>query len=95
MKSYDINIFWCTKLKSNYIFPQFHFSQFKKPPPKIPYKAIALAIFLFLIGSLLIIFGALLLAEIIPVEVSLVSVFNICSKKIYIDGAFTPKIILL
>lgn len=42
--------------------------QFKKPPPKIPYKAIALAIFLFLIGSLLIIFGALLLAEIIPVE---------------------------
>ncbi|CAI5666442.1 unnamed protein product [Oreochromis niloticus] len=45
--------------------------QFKKPPPKIPYKAIALAIFLFLIGSLLIIFGALLLAEIIPVEVSL------------------------
>ncbi|XP_031594893.1 transmembrane protein 230-like isoform X2 [Oreochromis aureus] len=41
--------------------------QFKKPPPKIPYKAIALAIFLFLIGSLLIILGALLLAKIIPV----------------------------
>ncbi|KAF1377309.1 hypothetical protein PFLUV_G00199390 [Perca fluviatilis] len=31
--------------------------QFKKSPPKVPYKAIALAIFLFLIGSLLIIFG--------------------------------------
>ncbi|CAB1318473.1 unnamed protein product [Coregonus sp. 'balchen'] len=28
--------------------------QFKKSPPKVPYKAIALATFLFLIGSLLI-----------------------------------------
>ncbi|XP_041643824.1 transmembrane protein 230b [Cheilinus undulatus] len=36
--------------------------QFKKPPPKVPYKAIALATVLFLIGSLLIIVGALLLA---------------------------------
>lgn len=42
--------------------------QFKKSPPKIPYKAIALAIFLFLIGSLLIIFGALLLSGTIEVE---------------------------
>ncbi|KAI3362023.1 hypothetical protein L3Q82_012362, partial [Scortum barcoo] len=41
---------------------------FKKSPPKVPYKAIALAIFLFLIGSLLIIFGALLLAGTIQVE---------------------------
>lgn len=46
--------------------------QFKRSPPKVPYKAIALAIFLFLIGSLLIIFGALLLAGTIQVEVSLV-----------------------
>lgn len=45
--------------------------QFKKSPPKIPYKAIALAVFLFLIGSLLIIFGALLLSGTIKVEVSL------------------------
>lgn len=42
--------------------------QFKKNPPKVPYKAIALAIFLFLIGSLLIIFGALLLSGVIQVE---------------------------
>ncbi|CAB1321901.1 unnamed protein product [Coregonus sp. 'balchen'] len=36
--------------------------QFKKSPPKVPYKAIALATVLFLIGSLLISIGALLLA---------------------------------
>ncbi|XP_071209355.1 transmembrane protein 230-like [Salvelinus alpinus] len=36
--------------------------QFKKSPPKVPYKAIALATGLFLIGSLLITIGALLLA---------------------------------
>ncbi|TNN46384.1 Transmembrane protein 230 [Liparis tanakae] len=44
---------------------------FKKSPPAVPYKAIALAIFLFVIGSLLIIFGALLLSGTIKVEVSL------------------------
>ncbi|KAF6721681.1 Transmembrane protein 230 [Oryzias melastigma] len=43
--------------------------QFQRSPPKIPYNAIALAIFLFLIGSLLIIFGALLLTGTIKVEV--------------------------
>ncbi|XP_024154451.1 transmembrane protein 230 isoform X2 [Oryzias melastigma] len=42
--------------------------QFQRSPPKIPYNAIALAIFLFLIGSLLIIFGALLLTGTIKVE---------------------------
>ncbi|RLV85325.1 hypothetical protein DV515_00016081 [Chloebia gouldiae] len=36
--------------------------QFKKSPPKIPYKAIALAVVLFMIGTFLIIIGALLLA---------------------------------
>ncbi|RXN08986.1 transmembrane protein 230-like [Labeo rohita] len=36
--------------------------QFKKSPPKVPYKAIALATVLFLIGSILIIIGSLLLA---------------------------------
>ncbi|CAL8249887.1 unnamed protein product [Boreogadus saida] len=36
--------------------------QFKRSPPKVPYKAIALATFLFLIGSLLIVIGSLLLA---------------------------------
>ncbi|NP_001086152.1 transmembrane protein 230 L homeolog [Xenopus laevis] len=35
--------------------------QFKKSPPKIPYKAIALATVLFLIGTLLIVIGSLLL----------------------------------
>ncbi|XP_010892215.1 transmembrane protein 230a [Esox lucius] len=41
--------------------------QFKKSPPKVPYKAIGLAAFLFLIGSLLIVIGALLLAGSIEV----------------------------
>uniref|UniRef100_W5NGS4 Transmembrane protein 230 n=2 Tax=Lepisosteus oculatus TaxID=7918 RepID=W5NGS4_LEPOC len=41
--------------------------QFKKSPPKVPYKAIALAAVLFLIGSLLIIIGALLLTGYIEV----------------------------
>ncbi|XP_029459912.1 transmembrane protein 230 [Rhinatrema bivittatum] len=36
--------------------------QFKKSPPRIPYKAIALATVLFMIGTLLIVIGALLLA---------------------------------
>ncbi|XP_065104310.1 transmembrane protein 230b isoform X2 [Paramisgurnus dabryanus] len=36
--------------------------QFKKSPPKVPYKAIALAAGLFLIGSILIVIGSLLLA---------------------------------
>ncbi|XP_072538045.1 transmembrane protein 230b [Salminus brasiliensis] len=36
--------------------------QFKKSPPKVPYKAIALASVLFLIGTILIVIGALLLA---------------------------------
>lgn len=36
--------------------------QFKRSPPKVPYKAIALATVLFVIGSLLIIIGSLLLA---------------------------------
>ncbi|XP_062870161.1 transmembrane protein 230a [Trichomycterus rosablanca] len=41
--------------------------QFKRSPPKVPYKAIALATFLFLVGSLLIIIGSLLLAGYIHV----------------------------
>ncbi|XP_063050326.1 transmembrane protein 230b [Engraulis encrasicolus] len=36
--------------------------QFKRSPPKVPYKAIALATVLFLIGSLLIVIGGLLQA---------------------------------
>lgn len=44
--------------------------QFKKGPPKVPYKAIALATFLFLIGSLLIVIGGLLLSGYIQVSVS-------------------------
>ncbi|KAI0221186.1 transmembrane protein 230 [Lamellibrachia satsuma] len=35
--------------------------QFKKPPPVVPYKAICLAVTLFLGGSLLIVIGSLLL----------------------------------
>ncbi|XP_078421621.1 transmembrane protein 230b isoform X2 [Cetorhinus maximus] len=49
--------------------------QFKKLPTKIPYKAIALATILFLIGSLLITIGALLLTGYISSSVrNLVSV---------------------
>lgn len=52
----------------NFFFP---FSiQFKKSPPKIPYKAIALAVVLFMIGTFLIIIGALLLAGYISKGVS-------------------------
>ncbi|KAI4881593.1 hypothetical protein NFI96_022903 [Prochilodus magdalenae] len=36
--------------------------QFKRSPPKVPYKAIALATVLFLIGTVLIVIGALLLS---------------------------------
>lgn len=70
--------------------------QFKKSPPKVPYKAIALAIFLFLIGSLLIILGALLLSGVIEVEVSLVTVvkaicrrasFSLCLDSLILDYA--------
>uniref|UniRef100_A0A8C9GU96 Transmembrane protein 230 n=1 Tax=Piliocolobus tephrosceles TaxID=591936 RepID=A0A8C9GU96_9PRIM len=42
--------------------------QFKKTPPKIPYKAIALATVLFLIGAFLIIIGSLLLSGYISKE---------------------------
>ncbi|XP_012670029.1 transmembrane protein 230a [Clupea harengus] len=42
--------------------------QFKRGPPKVPYKAIALATFLFLIGSLLITIGGLLLSGYIQVS---------------------------
>ncbi|XP_039657966.1 transmembrane protein 230b [Perca fluviatilis] len=45
--------------------------QFKRSPPKVPYKAIALATVLFLIGSLLIIIGSLLLAGYFGVTVSI------------------------
>ena len=42
--------------------------QFRKSPPKIPYKAIALATVLFFIGAFLIIIGSLLLAGYIGKE---------------------------
>ncbi|XP_028852765.1 transmembrane protein 230b [Denticeps clupeoides] len=42
--------------------------QFKRSPPKVPYKAIALAAVLFLIGSVLIVIGALLQAGYFNVE---------------------------
>ncbi|XP_068394317.1 transmembrane protein 230-like [Eschrichtius robustus] len=45
-----------------YIDLQFKKSSQKKSPPKISYKAIVLAMVLFLIGTFLIIIGSLLLA---------------------------------
>ncbi|CAM4719052.1 unnamed protein product [Leuciscus chuanchicus] len=42
--------------------------QFKKSPPKVPYKAIALATVLFLIGSILITIASLLLAGYFQVD---------------------------
>ncbi|XP_058050115.1 transmembrane protein 230 isoform X2 [Ahaetulla prasina] len=56
--------------------------QFKKSPPKVPYKAIALATVLFLIGTLLIIIGALLLAGYIsqgPLEIIFTAAFEALS----------------
>ena len=43
--------------------------QFERPPPKVPYKAISLATVLFVVGTLLIIIGALLLAGVIDTKV--------------------------
>ncbi|XP_022350117.1 transmembrane protein 230 isoform X1 [Lutra lutra] len=48
-------------MRSN-LLKVFFWQTFKKSPPKIPYKAIALATVLFLIGAFLIIIGSLLLA---------------------------------
>nr|XP_057921152.1 transmembrane protein 230-like isoform X1 [Doryrhamphus excisus] len=53
---------------SCHLLLECHSLQFKKSPPKVPYKAIALAVFLFLVGTLLITFGGLLLAGTIVVE---------------------------
>ncbi|XP_014780029.1 transmembrane protein 230 isoform X2 [Octopus bimaculoides] len=54
------------KNKSDYLLK----FQFEKPPPKIPYKAIALATALFAVGTLLITIGALLLTGHISSEYS-------------------------
>ena len=48
--------------------------QFKKPPPKIPYKAIGLAAALFTGGTLLLIIGSLLLTGYIDVKVRMNSI---------------------
>lgn len=42
--------------------------QFEKPPPKFPTKAIALAVTLFVIGSILLTIGALLLSGVIDAK---------------------------
>lgn len=42
--------------------------QFEKQPPKVPYKAIGLAVVLFLVGTTLIVVGALLLTGIISAK---------------------------
>ncbi|KAF6089605.1 transmembrane protein 230 [Phyllostomus discolor] len=55
--------------------------QFKKSPPKIPYKAIALATVLFLIGTFLIIIGSLLLAGYISKGVCLLLENDCCRLK--------------
>ena len=44
--------------------------QFKAPPPKVPVKAICLAMVLFIAGSALIVIGALLLSGYIESKVS-------------------------
>lgn len=43
--------------------------QFIKPPPKVPWKAIVLAFFLFTVGTLLLIFGSLLFTGYFDVKV--------------------------
>jgi len=49
----------------------FFFLQFREPPPKIPYKAIGLAIFLFSLGTILLTIGSLLFTGYFDVEVFL------------------------
>ncbi|KAI8789702.1 transmembrane protein 230 [Biomphalaria glabrata] len=44
--------------------------QFEKPPPKVPYRAILLATGLFVVGSVLIIVGSLLLTGYINAQYS-------------------------
>eukprot|EP00112_Aurelia_sp_Birch-Aquarium-sp1_P006597 Seg1724.10 transcript_id=Seg1724.10/GoldUCD/mRNA.D3Y31 product="hypothetical protein" protein_id=Seg1724.10/GoldUCD/D3Y31 len=43
-------------------------AQFRKPPPKPPTKAILLAVFLFTLGTLLLVIGSLLFTGYIDVE---------------------------
>ena len=45
------------------------FLQFIKPPPKVPWKALVLAFFLFTVGTLLLIFGSLLFTGYFHVKV--------------------------
>lgn len=47
----------------------FLFFQFIKPPPKVPWKALLLAFFLFTVGTLLLIFGSLLFTGYFDVKV--------------------------
>lgn len=56
------------KLSRNVAGDGFLNSQFERPPPKVPYKAIILAAVLFIFGSALIIVGALLVTGYIDVE---------------------------
>lgn len=51
------------------IMTLFLFFQFIKPPPKVPWKALLLAFFLFTVGTLLLIFGSLLFTGYFDVKV--------------------------
>ena len=56
--------------KINTVDDGFVDAQFRKPPPKPPTKSILLAVFLFVLGSLLLIIGSLLFTGYIDVQVS-------------------------
>jgi len=54
--------------KINTVDDGFVDAQFRKPPPKPPVKSILLAVFLFTLGSLLLIIGSLLFTGYIDVQ---------------------------
>lgn len=66
--------------KVNTVDDGFVDAQFRKPPPKPPVKSILLAVFLFTLGSLLLIIGSLLFTGYIDVQVGYVVCIMFCKE---------------
>ena len=58
------SVLYLTNTPCSFIF------QFESPPPKFPTKAIALAVTLFVIGTILLVIGSFLLTGVIDAKVS-------------------------
>ena len=65
--------------------------QFERPPTRVPYKAIALAATLFILGSILIVVGALLLAGYIDSKVSHITFCWITNRGLYTCTFYSEK----